>query len=169
MKSPYVVYTGNLYPHKNVGLLIQAAEKIKIDVAIVCSRSVFEKRLPVSRHVHYLGRLSDHDLIDLYHRALAFVFPSLIEGFGLPGLEAMSVGLPVIAANASCLPEIYGSAALYFDPYSVDDLIAKIKLLQSDQRLRAELISNGFAQAKKYSWAKMANQTRDIYQNILSQ
>lgn len=167
MKKPFLVYTGNLYPHKNVGVLVQAAEKLKINVAIVCARSVFEKRLPVSPYAHYLGRLSDKELIELYREASAFVFPSLIEGFGLPGLEAMSVGLPVIAARASCLPEIYGDAALYFDPHSVDDLVEKIKSLLTDEKLRATLIAKGKSQAKKYSWRKMASQTWEIYQKEL--
>jgi len=167
MKKPFLVYTGNLYPHKNVGVLIQAAEKIKINVAIVCARSVFEKRLPVSPYAHFLGRLSDEELVKLYHEASAFIFPSLIEGFGLPGLEAMAVGLPVIAARASCLPEIYGDAALYFDPHDVDDLVAKIKLLLSDEKLRSTLITRGKSQAKKYSWRKMAAQTWQIYQKEL--
>lgn len=167
MKKPFLVYTGNLYPHKNVGVLVQAAEKLKINVAIVCARSVFEKRLPVSPYAHYLGRLSDKELIELYHEASAFVFPSLIEGFGLPGLEAMSVGLPVIAARASCLPEIYGDAALYFDPYSVDDLVSKIKSVLSDSNLVKSLIKKGKFQARKYSWRKMAAQTWQIYQKEL--
>jgi len=168
MTKPFLVYTGNLYPHKNVGVLIKAAEKLKINVAIVCARSIFEKRLPVSPYAHFLGRLSDGELAELHHEASAFIFPSLIEGFGLPGLEAMAVGLPVIAARASCLPEIYGDAALYFDPYSADDLVAKIQLLLSDEKLRSSLIAKGLKQAKKYSWRKMATQTWDIYQKVLS-
>lgn len=168
MNKPFLVHTGNLYPHKNVGILIKAADKLGIDVAFVCARSVFEKRLPASSHAHYLGRLTDKELVNIYHEAAALVFPSLIEGFGLNGLEAMAAGCPVISSNASCLPEIYGDAALYFDPYSVDDLIAKIKLLLSDEKLRAILIIKGKFQAKKYSWRKMAQQTWKIYQEILS-
>src|SRR3972149_8037101 len=132
MTKPFLVYTGNLYPHKNVDILVLAVEKLKISRAMVWARSFFEKRLPASPYAHYLGRLSDPELINLYHNALAFVFPSLIEGFGLPGLEAMSTGLPVIAARASCVPEIYGEAALYFDPYIVTDLVAKIQSILSD-------------------------------------
>ena len=167
MTKPFLVYTGNLYPHKNVDILVLAVEKLKINLAIVCARSVFEKRLPASLYAHYLGRLSDPELINLYHNALAFVFPSLIEGFGLPGLEAMSTGLPVIAARASCLPEIYGEAALYFDPYIVNDLVAKIQSILSDPKLRKSLIAKGYRQAQKYSWAKMANETWQIYQKEL--
>ena len=132
------------------------------------ARSVFENRLPKSEFVEYLGRVSDEELMLLYKQALCFVFPSKIEGFGLPGLEAMAVGLPVIAARASCLPEIYGDAALYFDPYSVEDLVSKIQLIINDKKLRQMLIVKGRLQVKKYSWAKMAQQTWEIYQNCLN-
>lgn len=167
MKKPFLVHTGNLYPHKNVGILINAADQLKIDVYFVCARSVFEKRLPASPYAHFLGRLSDTELVKIYHEAAALVFPSLIEGFGLNGLEAMAAGCPVISSNASCLPEIYGDAALYFDPYDVDDLVTKIRLLISDEKMRSSLIAKGLKQAKKYSWRKMAQQTWQIYQKEL--
>jgi glycosyltransferase involved in cell wall biosynthesis len=167
MKKQYLVYTGNLYPHKNIPILIEACEKLKIDLKVICARSVFASRLPESKYVEYLGRLSDEDMKKVYKGATGFVFPSLIEGFGLPGLEAMAVGLPVVAANASCLPEVYGDAALYFDPLDVNDLISKIKAVLLDEKLRKDLIKKGFAQVKKYSWSKMAKQTWEIYQNVL--
>lgn len=168
MKAFQIVYTGNLYPHKNIPLLISAVEKLKINLKIVCARNVFENRLPKSKYVEFLGRLTDEDLIEVYKKSQAFVFPSLIEGFGLPGLEAMAVGLPVIAACASCLPEIYQDAALYFDPHDVNDLTAKIKSVLENEDLRKDLIKKGLAQVKKYSWAKMANQTWEIYQLVLN-
>ncbi len=162
-----VVYTGNLYPHKNIPVLIRAVELAKVNLAIVCARSVFEKRLPVSPRVQYLGRLTDEHLVNLYHGAVVFVFPSLIEGFGLPGLEAMAAGLPVIAARASCLPEIYGDAALFFAPHDPVDLADKIQSLLIDKKLRQKLIAKGQLQVKKYSWATMAAQTWQIYQTAL--
>ncbi|MDO8487930.1 MAG: glycosyltransferase family 1 protein [bacterium] len=167
MKKPFLIYTGNLYPHKNVLILIEAAQKLKLDLAIVCARSVFESRLPKSKYVHFLGRVEDAELVKLYKQASCFVFPSLIEGFGLPGLEAMAVGLPVIAAQASCLPEIYGEAALYFDPYSLEDLVEKINTVMTDNKLCQDLISRGHQQVSKYSWSKMAEATWQIYQNEL--
>ncbi len=167
LKKPFVVYTGNLYPHKNVPVLIAAVEKLKLNLAIVCARSVFENRLPKSQYVHFLGRLSDADLIALYKQASVFVFPSLIEGFGLPGLEAMAAGLPVVAARASCLPEIYGDAAMFFDPHDSEDLAIKITQVLNDKKLARDLKTKGLAQVKKYSWVKMASQTWQIYQNEL--
>ena len=167
MKVPQIVYTGNLYPHKNISILIEAVERLKINLKIICARSVFEKRLPKSKYVEFLGKLTDQEVIEVYKKSQAFVFPSLIEGFGLPGLEAMAVGLPVIAANASCLPEIYGDAALYFDPYDVNDLVEKIKSAITNDNLKKDLIKKGLAQVKKYSWAKMSSQTWEIYQSVL--
>lgn len=168
MIKPYLIYVGNLYPHKNISILIRAAETLRVNLAIVCTRSVFADRIGKSKYVHFLGSVSDTELKKLYAESVAFVFPSLIEGFGLPGLEAMASNCPVIAARASCLPEIYGEAALYFDPHDVDDLISKIKLIMSDNKLRSSLISKGRVQVEKYSWAKMTSQTWQIYQNILS-
>ena len=169
ISKPFIIYTGNLYPHKNVGTLIEAVRILNLNshrplnLVVVCARSVFEDRLPQSPHVKFLGRLSDHDLVGLYQHAAAFVFPSLIEGFGLPGLEAMAVGCPVIAAWASCLPEVYGNAALFFDPLNPTDLADKISLVMSDNRLRRDLVIKGKRQVAKYSWAKMALSTWQIY------
>jgi glycosyltransferase involved in cell wall biosynthesis len=172
---PYVIYTGNLYPHKNVSTLITAVDIINSEnklkrplyLAIVCARSVFADKLPKSPWVKYLGRVTDAELASLYHHSSAFVFPSLIEGFGLPGLEAMSVGTPVIAAYATCLPEVYGNAALYFEPTNPTDLADKITLLLHDHKLHQELSSKGKLQAQKYSWEKMSSATWNIYQSLL--
>lgn len=175
-EKPFVVYTGNLYPHKNIPVLLEAIQKLKgkYRLALVGAKSVFTRRAQglidkysISDSVSILGKLSDDQLVSLYSRATAFVFPSLIEGFGLTGLEAMSVGLPVIAANASCLPEIYQDAALYFDPKNSDELSRQIEKISVDKNLRRGLVEKGLAQVKKYSWKKMANQTWQIYQTVL--
>ncbi|PJE69360.1 glycosyl transferase family 1, partial [Candidatus Shapirobacteria bacterium CG10_big_fil_rev_8_21_14_0_10_38_14] len=78
--------------------------------------------------------------VALYQQAEAFVFPSLLEGFGLPGVEAMAVGLPVLASNSSCLPEVYGPAAIYFDPLNVNEMASKIEKIISDKKLREKMI-----------------------------
>lgn len=174
--KPFVVYTGNLYPHKNISVLLSAVKILqnKIHLVLVGSKSVFTQRAQnliqekkLTSQVTLLGRLSDIQLSNLYSQASAFVFPSLIEGFGLPGLEAMACGLPVIAANASCLPEIYQNAALYFDPHDPQDLANKIYKVITDSDLCKDLSRRGIDQAKKYSWAKMSQQTWEIYQTIL--
>ncbi len=167
LSSPYLVYTGNLYPHKNLSVLIKASEKLKINLKIICARSVFASRLPNSSYIEYLGQLTDLEIIKVYSQAFAFVFPSLLEGFGLTGLEAMAVGLPVIAADASCLPEVYQDAALYFDPYNIDDLVTKINMLKNDHNLYSRFSKKGQNLAKTYSWSKMSHETWNIYRKIL--
>jgi glycosyltransferase involved in cell wall biosynthesis len=176
IQPPYVVYTGNVYPHKNLPVLISAIKLLhgQVHLAIVCARSVFASRLEkmilaadAGHLVTFLGRLTDSQVVSLYTRATAFVFPSLIEGFGLTGLEAMALGLPVIAARASCLPEIYGDAAFYFDPYNPQDLAERITEVTNNKPLREDLIKKGLLQVKKYSWAKMSQQTWQIYQTAL--
>jgi glycosyltransferase involved in cell wall biosynthesis len=163
----YLIYTGNFYPYKNIPILISAATKLKLTIYLVGKNSIFAKRLPLSEYVEIKSGLTDAQIINLYQHALCFVMPSLHEGMGLPGLEAMASGCPVIAANASCLPEIYGEAALFFDPTSTLDLIEKITTLQNDPALRSALIAKGLVQSKKYSWTTMANQTWEIYKQIL--
>ena len=176
LRRPFVVYTGNLYPHKNLKVLFQAIKLLngQINLALVGSKSIFSQRatsqiteMGIQNWVTVLGRLKDGEISSLYSQALAFVFPSLIEGFGLTGLEAMAVGLPVIAANASCLPEIYENSAMYFDPYNPQDLADKISLLNDDPTLRRDLIKKGLVQVKKYSWVKMSQETWQIYLNAL--
>ena len=115
-----------------------------------------------------LGYLDDKDVSDLYSLALTLVHPSKMEGFGLTGLEAMSLGLPVISSNASCLPEVYGEAALYFDPNSKQDLVDCLEKLIKDSVLRDTLIAAGYHQVRKYSWDKMGRETIAIYNTLKS-
>jgi len=161
--KPFVVYTGNLYPHKNIRILIEAINILhgKYQLGIICARSVFADRLPKSPHVKFLGKLTDEQAVYVYKKSTAFVTPSLIEGFGLPGLEAMAVGTPVIAANASVLPEIYGPACVYFDPHDSKDLANKIN------KISKSLVLLAYKQVAKYSWVTMSSTTWKIYQKIL--
>ncbi len=173
---PYVLYVGNVYPHKNIPLLLEAIKELKGEVLliIVCARSVFLERVEKiisEKNLHQLvkfwGAVPDEILVSLYQNALAYVFPSLIEGFGLPGLEAMAAGTPVISANASCLPEVYQDATVYFDPHDATDLAKKINMVLKDDKLRQSLITKGKTQVKKYTWPKMAKMTWQIYQHEL--
>ena len=110
---------------------------------------------------------SDDLLAKYYSNARAFVFPSLYEGFGLPPLEAMSYNCPVISSNASCMPEVIGDAAEYFDPNSLDEMLESVeKTVFSDSRIN-ELVQLGKQQIEKYSWQKCASETLSIYQSIL--
>lgn len=181
LTQPFIVYTGSVYPHKNIDILVNAIEKhnkfkeLDLQLALICSRSVFWERLNkriedrgLQNRVKLLGFLSDTEVSKLYSLAIALVHPSKMEGFGLTGLEAMSVGLPVLSSNASCLPEVYGEAALYFDPNDSNDLVSCLVTLMKDQELRTGMATKGYLQARKYSWQKMAKETLTIYKKILS-
>jgi glycosyltransferase involved in cell wall biosynthesis len=172
--NPYLVYVGSAYPHKNIDVILQALHRLKLRFKLVGSRSIFLDRIKlraktagVIENIDFLGSLPDTELSQLLAHATALVHPSKSEGFGLTGLEAMAVGCPVIAAQATALPEIYGSAALYFDPNNADDLIAKVDMLTFDLNLRANLIKEGFNQVKHYSWDTMVDQTIDVYHQSL--
>lgn len=152
-KKPYILYVGNDYPHKNLKRLKLAFKKLNLDYELVLITDF----------------VSDKELDKLYKNASLYVCPSLHEGFGLPSLEAMARGIPVVSSNATCLPEILGEAVIYFNPLDVDDMTEKIKKTLLNDRVKKELIRKGFEQVKKYSWQKMAKQTLKVYQEILTQ
>jgi glycosyltransferase involved in cell wall biosynthesis len=172
---PYIIYTGNLYPHKNFPLLLAALKLIPgLRLKLVCSRSVFydrAKALVVSQRVDdrvdFMGFVSDSRLNTLYQKSLVFVTPAFIEGFGLPGIEAMASGTPVISSRASCLPEVYGNAALFFDPHSAVDLADQIKHLMTSPQLREKMVTMGLKRVSRFSWGKMGQETWKIYRNEL--
>jgi glycosyltransferase involved in cell wall biosynthesis len=175
IQTPFVIYTGNLYPHKNMTRLAQAIKRVnqekKVFLVVACAKSIFWQRFKkeidsqgIGHRIILAGFVPDKELVALYQLAKAFVFPSLLEGFGLPGLEAMAAGLPVISSKASCLPEIYGEAALYFNPKISKDISEKIILVLKDSRLRKKLIQAGEKRVKGFSWQKMAQETLKIYE-----
>ena len=180
ISKPYLLYVGNIYPHKNIERLIGAigtAKKtvINLSLVIVCARNVFRKRLQqkirrlnAGKYIYLIDFVNDKDLAILYQQAMAFIFPSLSEGFGLPGLEAMACGCPVISSTATCLPEIYGDAALYFNPLKIDDIAQAIINLNKNAELRKSLIKKGYQQVKKYSWQKMAKKIIEGYREVLT-
>jgi glycosyltransferase involved in cell wall biosynthesis len=103
----------------------------------------------------------------LHQNARAYVLPSLSEGFGLPGLEAMAHGCPLVSSNATCLPEVYGDAALFFNPNDEEDMALKIERILYDKQFVAELKKREAQQIKKYSWERMAEQTLNVYKRFL--
>ena len=124
-------------------------------------------KLGVADSVIFTGYVTDGQLKWLYRSCRAYVFPSLSEGFGLPGLEAMVHRAPVVSSTATCLPEIYGNAAWYFNPLDVHDMVRSINEVLDNKELRNKLIRAGREQAAKYSWAKTAEQTLRVYKNAL--
>jgi len=174
ISRPYLLYIGNAYPHKNLEKLVAAFKIVaateNINLVLIGKKDYFYqalekmvKNLGLENKVMFLGQVTDDDLPGLYQNALAYVFPSLMEGFGLPGLEAMSYGCPVLSSNAGSLPEIYGSAALYFNPEDTVEIAQAIKTIIHDPTQREKLKKLGQEQIKKYSWDKCAQETLDVY------
>jgi len=118
--------------------------------------------------VHFIGFVDDQDLPALYRGAVCVAFPSLYEGFGLPILEGMASGVPVLTSNLSSLPEVAGDAAIMVDPYDLDAITDGLQCLISDSTLRETLIQKGLARARQFTWEKSARQLLDIYQNLLA-
>lgn len=174
----FIFYVGRAATHKNLSRLIEAFAKLKEShpglKLVLGGKKGVQYRLLASKarlkgipDIVLTGFVSEGQLRWLYENARAYVFPSLSEGFGLPGLEAMAHGCPVISSNATSLPELYSEAAHYFDPENVDDMAAKIHEVLTKDALRQKLIQNGRKQVKKYSWQRMAEQTLDIYNSVL--
>ncbi|MDZ7785845.1 MAG: glycosyltransferase family 1 protein [Candidatus Saccharibacteria bacterium] len=179
LREPFIFAVGTAFPHKNLERLIKAFEKIhdsrpELKLVLAGKKEYhyeqlekFADKSPARDNIIFTGFVPDEQLKWLYEHASVYVFPSLSEGFGLPGLEAMAHDLPVASSNATSLPEINGDAAHYFDPRDVDDMAAKITEVLEDEGLRKELIKKGRKQRKKFSWRKMAEQTLGVYRKAL--
>ena len=164
LTKPFILSVGTREPRKNIKRLIQAWKPLRrqYDLVIVGQFGWGEKT-QVLPGIKLLGFVPDEDLVGLYSGAQAFVYPSLYEGFGLPVVEALSCGCPVVTSNVSSLPEIGGEAAIYVDPLSVAAITSGIKTaLESTSKLRRL----GLEQAKKFSWEKTARETLKIYEKV---
>lgn len=176
----FIMYVGRALPHKNLRRLVDAFIILKKDhpdlmLALAGKMDANYKRLEayvtskrMADSIVFTDAVSEGELKWLYMNTQAYVFPSLSEGFGLPPLEAMMHGAPVICSDATCLPEINGNAAHYFNPKSTYDMDAKIADVLNSAGLRAQLIQKGRIQAGRYSWKKMALQTLKIYDLALN-
>lgn len=178
IEKPYFLYAGNAYPHKNLERLVGAfAEHVKANpsthLVLVGKRDFFSKRLEGFvrergiPHVTFFGYASDAELHALYRHCQAYFFPSMSEGFGLPGLEAMMCDAPVFAARASSLPEIYAEAAEYFDPQSVPEITQSMDWALHDILLIQRLRLAGRTRVEQFSWSKMAEETAAVYEQVL--
>jgi glycosyltransferase involved in cell wall biosynthesis len=153
----YVLAAGSVKPNKNFEVIARALQllggRLNLPVAIAGARdrSVFRHSDPGTQ-VRMLGYVDDAELAQLYRHAAWFVFPSLYEGFGLPALEAMGNGCPVIAANAASIPEVCGDAALYFNPRNAEDLARVLEQATTDTGLRETMRQRGLQRAAKFSW-----------------
>ncbi|HRH32567.1 MAG TPA: glycosyltransferase family 1 protein [bacterium] len=180
--EPYLLYVGNAYPHKNLEMLVSVFLKLRkkfsdLKLVLVGRDDYFylrlkefaqkESSLKDFEAIIFPGYVPDEDLQTLFKHAALYVFPSKYEGFGLPPLEAMSYGCPVVSSNATCLPEIMENAAIYFNPHDEKKIVSVIQEILSDQFLRSELVKKGYEQIKKYNWENAAHQTVTVYQGVL--
>jgi glycosyltransferase involved in cell wall biosynthesis len=177
--TPYIFSVGTVQPRKNYGRLIQSLARLRlsgydINLVIAGGRGWLEDPIyenirvnKMEKHVHFIGFADEADLPALYSAAYCFAFPSLYEGFGLPVLEAMACGTPVITSNVSSLPEVAGDASIMIDPYDVAALTHSLQQLLDNQNLYQTLIQKGFERAKLFTWEKSARQLREIYTRLL--
>ena len=175
IKNKYILFVGTIQPRKNITRLIEAYSKIDSDVNLVIVgrrgwhyEEIFKapEKYNVKDKVLFLENVTDEELPALYKNAEFFILPSLYEGFGIPVLEAMNYGTPVITSNISSLPEVGGDAALYVDPNDTMDIAEKMKKLLGDKNLRSELIAKGKKQVEKFSWEKSARQTLEVLEEV---
>jgi glycosyltransferase involved in cell wall biosynthesis len=180
LNEPFVLYVGNIKPHKNLVRLIDAFSRLRkqgfehlklliIGDEISKHQSLRREvhRLKLHKYVRFFGFVPFETLAALYRLAGLFVFPSLYEGFGLPPLEAMACGTPVVTSNVSSLPEVVGDGALLIDPYDPDSIADGMRQVLTDEGLRQALRARGFAQVRRYSWDDSVRRVRDVYREVL--
>lgn len=174
---PYLLYVGNHKPHKNLPRLVKAfaraREREGLHLALTGPPSpeliALAQREGVSDQLVFLGRVPDEQLPGVYRGAVALVFPSRYEGFGLPPLEAMACGTPVVSSTSTALAEVVGDAAVVIDPYDVDSMADGINRVVQDETLRADLRAQGFVQARRFSWDRSAEIVWQTLQRSLAE
>ncbi len=165
---PYFMCVGSNSPHKNFGVVLEALARLEqrnFEVIIVGGNfdRVFQSQAyPLPENARRVGYLQDSELRALYQRAAGFIFPSSYEGFGLPLLEAMTCGCPVICSRAASLPEVGGDAVLYFDPADAGELASQMERLAADPALQAELREKGTSRAEQFSWTGTAKAVWEV-------
>jgi len=177
--NPYLFFVGDNRPHKNISRIIDSYHVMVKRLGKACPNLVFAgahfeslsakyANTEISNKLIFLGIVAEETLVSLYKGAIALVYPSLYEGFGLPVLEAMSLGVPVITSNCSSLPEVAGNAAILVDPRDVNQLTdAMIRVIQCESD-REVLKKRGIHRAREFSWDRAARKTLDLYKDVLS-
>lgn len=180
LTKPYFLYVGNAYPHKNLKRAVKAVVEYnlkhsqKVQFAIVSSRNVFTQRLEKlieetqsGEFIKLLGFVPDEKLDILYKEAEGYIFPSLYEGFGLPGLEAMAAGCLVLASETQIFKEIYKDKVVYFNPFDSNSIESKIKdVVLMDKSKKLKMIKEAKKFIERYSWTKMAKETLEVYKSV---
>jgi len=178
LNFPFILYVGTLEPRKNIPTLIKAFYKLKkkdiINKLVITGKKgwkykeIFETidKLNLQNDVVFTGYVSDEDLPALYNAADLFVYPSIYEGFGLPPLEAMACGTPVITSNTSSLPEVVRDAGIMVDPSDVNGLADAMHEVLTNESLRANMVKKGLEREEMFSWEKCARETLEVYEEV---
>jgi glycosyltransferase involved in cell wall biosynthesis len=179
LQNPFVLYAGNIKPHKNLERLIEAFHRLRRgrfdDLKLLIIGDEISKyatlrrtvhRLKLHKHVRFFGFVPDQTLAVLYRLAAVFVFPSLYEGFGLPPLEAMASGTPVVTSNVSSLPEVVGDTAVLVDPHDVDSIVAGLRTVLTDPVRADDMRRKGLERAREFSWERSVAKTLEVYKRI---
>ena len=170
----YILHVGNSLPYKNVEMILHVLSQMK-EVSLIKVGAFTRKqlrlisKLKLAEQIKFFENLEKKDLRSLYNTAEMLIFPSLWEGFGLPVLEAMACGCPVVCSKTSSLPEVGGGAPIYIDPNFAEEIKNAIKQVIEDQNLRKEMISRGVAQAGKFNWNNTAKEVIKIYKLVKEQ
>lgn len=175
-----ILYVGSEQPRKNVPFLLKAISELKKKLPDIVFLKIGTSQVPgareklieliemleIKKEVVFVGYVSENDLTKYYNAADLFVFPSLYEGFGLPPLEAMACGTPVITSNLTSLPEVVGDSAITIDPYDVNAFAEAMYNLLTDEKLREKMINKGLKRAQLFNWEKSAEKTLKVYQQL---
>jgi glycosyltransferase involved in cell wall biosynthesis len=177
--TPYVLFVGSVRRHKNVEILVDAYQRYRrqseTDLSLAIAGSTHASYQPevesriddeYRQDIHFLGHVDDETVARLYAYARVFVFPSLYEGFGLPPLEAMGYGTPVIASDRASIPEVVGDAGGYFDPMDPENLTEVLTAVVEDKQLRSRLVERGYDRYSQFSWERTARETLKIYRQF---
>lgn len=179
LNKKYFFYVGNLFPHKNIEIVLSAIKHMDVtgenefkfviaggNNAFTDRLRKYSKKIGIENITDFIGFVTDRELLFLYKHSQSFIFPSLSEGFGLPGLEAISAGSLLIASDIPIFREIYGDNAIYFNPLDIQDCFeAMLKVLKMDLKDKNERINKAKQFISKYSWRKMAEETLGVYEN----
>jgi glycosyltransferase involved in cell wall biosynthesis len=174
-----ILHVGTLQPHKNIPMLLEALARLaRPEIALILAggkgwlyQDIFNRvaQLGLQKQVRFTGYIADEDLPLWYNSASILAFPSVYEGFGMPVVEAMACGTPVVAAKSSSIPEACGEAALYFNPENVGALTDRLSAILDDTNLAAAMRKKGLAQARLFSWQRAGQETAHVYRRALAQ
>jgi len=178
LPKKFILSVGSIEPRKNLLGLLKSYDLLSIDLkkeyklVLVGFKGWNNKDIikiinKNKNYIQYLGYLSEEDLVKAYNLASLFVYPSFYEGFGLPPLEAMACGTPVVTSNVSSLPEVGGDAVVYCNPYDINDIKEKIEMVLNNETLQQQMIEKGLQRAKKFTWEQSANEHMKVFKEVL--